>query len=148
MPNRPVQLEWPWPCSSNRWWARNDGLCIKRTENAAMPMSRIGYVALRPRRGSGTVSTHRATESKRRSRSSILPKNLIRFSGGIPYMLPNSICRTPHPHLPRPGLAMVAYPLQFNNENCCHDGVLLDDADQQNDADQRDQREIIVQQHQ
>jgi hypothetical protein len=70
-------------------------LCIKNTENAATPKGRIpGYVVLRPRRGSGKVSTHRATVSMRRSTSSILPKNPVRLAGGIPYMLPESISRT------------------------------------------------------
>ncbi len=39
MPNRLAQLERPWPASNCRWCARNDGLCMKNTEKAAMPMS-------------------------------------------------------------------------------------------------------------
>ena len=53
MPNRLVQLERPWPASNWRWWARKDRLCMKHAENAAMPMSPMGQVALLPQRLSG-----------------------------------------------------------------------------------------------
>jgi hypothetical protein len=33
------QLERPQPSSNRRCCARNDGLCMKKTENAAMPIS-------------------------------------------------------------------------------------------------------------
>jgi hypothetical protein len=39
MANSVWQLEVPRPRASAVCWARNDGLCIKNTENAAMPMS-------------------------------------------------------------------------------------------------------------
>ena len=91
-----------------------------------MPILRIRYVALRPRRGSGKVSPHRATESKRRSRSSILPKNPIRLSEESPicYLI-QSVAPPPAPPPVRTRDGCVP-PLQFNNENCCLTAVFLD----------------------
>ena len=41
MPNKLWQFDrpWPWPRSSARWCARNDGLPVKNSENADRPMS-------------------------------------------------------------------------------------------------------------
>jgi hypothetical protein len=39
IPNRVWQFDRPCPSASVRWCPRNDGLCMKNTENAAKPMS-------------------------------------------------------------------------------------------------------------
>jgi hypothetical protein len=39
MPSRVWQFDWPCPSASARWCPRNEGLCMKNTENAAKPMS-------------------------------------------------------------------------------------------------------------
>ena len=44
--------------------------------------------------------------------------------------------------------AFALVPLGFQREVDHHDRVLLDDADQKDDADKRDQRQVVVEQHQ
>jgi hypothetical protein len=70
MPNSVSQFERPRSLAKWRWCSRKDGLCMKKTENAASPKSAIPYCVLAPVRWSGRDRQQRRNEAKRRSRVS------------------------------------------------------------------------------
>src|SRR3954462_14641084 len=70
MPSRVWQFDRPCPSASARWCPRNDGLCMKNTENAAM--SAIVYRHACPRRlSSSPVQTFLSSDSS--SSSALMP---------------------------------------------------------------------------
>src|SRR5665213_95167 len=56
-----------------RLYSRKDGLCMKKTENAASPKSAISYCVLVPLRRSGKDWQQRHNEARRRSSGSKPP---------------------------------------------------------------------------
>src|SRR5664279_6498715 len=70
MPNSVSQFDRPRSFAKWRWCSRKDGLCMKKTENAASPKSAISYCVLAPVRWSGSDRQQRRSEAKRRSKVS------------------------------------------------------------------------------
>lgn len=84
MPNKLWQFERPCPSSSRRWRAKNEGLCMKNTENADMPKSAMLYWPFAPRRPSGNVSKHARNDPSKSSSSRMAATNPIRGRQWIP----------------------------------------------------------------
>ena len=123
---RLAQLDRPWSTSNCRWCARNDGLCMKNTENPAIPMSGRRQVVFNPRRLSANRHRHSRNDPGRASGGRI-PTSKPDFppQGNPPIVRRNTL----YPDRGFPDSGRTTHNLQpqlSRIENCCIRGRRAD----------------------